>query len=347
MNPHLQGLKLRTLVRDHLAPGDDGGSDPASPAEITEPVDIGVGAAILVGGDAWVLVEDRHERALGVGLAWMQKSKARTLNLLVDRHSGVLARRAENFSIDVVVWEVAGRSLTRAMPHHHVPEIEPRASHLEFGSMILDCGADVVIEHGVVSGEVVGLEVCRVVDDEETREPRLEIGVGVHDREAFAQIHGRTPLEESLKRIVDVVRHHRRAGADPHPLNRLAAERALRSRIVSDPSKIGAAHLRAVATASPRVNLKDSSPCAAVGETMNGEPLVAVFSTGIDLDVVPASADTRTWLGSPDAHLVIVVPERDASPITRRLAGALRRPATLVGVADDDTARSPHGQTPP
>ena len=347
MNPRLQGLKLRTLVRDHLASGDDGRPDLASPAEITEPVDIGVGSAVLVGSDAWVLVDDRHERALGVGLAWMQKSKARTLNLLTSENTGVLARRAAHFAIDIVVWEVAGRSLARAVPQDHVPEVEPRASHLEFGSMILECGADVVIEHGVVSGEVVGLEVCRVVDDEATGEPRLEIGVGVHDREAFVQIHGRTPLEESLKRIVDAVRHHRRAGADPHPLNRLASERALRNRIISAPSTIGAAHLRAVAMASPRVNLKDSSPCAAVGETVNGDTLVAVFSTGIDLDVVPTSADTRTWLGASDAHLVIVVPERDASPITQRLAGALHRPATLIGVPDDTGARGLPGLTPP
>jgi hypothetical protein len=96
-------------------------------------------------------------------------------------------------------------------------------------------------------------------------------------------------------------------------------------------------HLRAVATASPRVNLKDPSPCAALGETANGEPLVAVFSTGIDLDVVPASADTRAWLGSTEAHLVIVLPERDASPITRRLADALHRPATVIGLPDDIT----------
>ncbi|MFM8857089.1 MAG: hypothetical protein ACKOI2_07765 [Actinomycetota bacterium] len=335
MNRELNGLKLRALVRDHLASDNGDRADVANAVEISEPADIGVGAAVLVGSDAWVLVEDRHERALGVGLAWMQKSRAQTLNVLTGESAGVLARRAANFAIDVEVWEVIDRALSRAVPKNHVPEIEPRASHLEFGSMILDCGADVVIEHGVVSGEVVGLEVCRVVDDESTGEPRLEIGVGVHDREAFALLHGQTPLEDSLKRIVDVVRHHRRVGADPHPLNRLAAERALRSRIISDPSKIGVVSLRAVATASPRVNLKDSSPCAALGETENGDPLVAVFSTGIDLDVVPVSADTRAWLGSSDAHLVIVVPERDASPITQRLAGALHRPATLIGVSDD------------
>lgn len=340
MNRDLHGVKLRALVREYLTRGGGSPELSSTAVEISEPSDIGVGAAVQVGEDAWVLVEDRHERALGVGLAWMQRSGARSLNVLTDRAAGVVARRAEEFSMDISVWEIRDRFLTRAIPQPLVPETEPKASHLEFGSLILDCGAEVVLEHGIVSGEVIGLEVCRVVEDVTTGELRLEIGVGVHDREAFVQIHGHTPVSESLKRIVEVVRHHRRVGADPHPFNRLATERALRSRIILDPAKIGAAHLRAAATASPRSNLKDSTPCAALGETIAGEPMVAVFSTGIDLDVVPSSADTRRWHGLADAQLVIVVPERDASPITRRLAGALHRPATVIGVADDDAAPS-------
>ena len=51
-----------------------------------------------------------------------------------------------------------------------------------------------VVEHGVVTGEVRGLEVCRVVDDRTTGDGvRLEVGVGAHDREAFAIIHGDVP----------------------------------------------------------------------------------------------------------------------------------------------------------
>lgn len=337
MNARLHALKLRALVRDHLLA--------EAAVEVGEPVDIGVGAAVRSGDDAWVLVEQRHAHGLGIGLAWMQRSSASSLHLVIDAKNdgpgaerstnelaGALARRARHFDIGISVWTVDERELVPVEPDEYRAESEPSAEHLEFDSVILDCGAEVVIEHGVVSGEVVGLEVCRVVDDPVTGRPRLEVGVGIHDREAFALMHGGTPPTDSLKRIVDVVRGHRRPGADPHPLNRLAMERALRARFVSDATSIGARRLGAVSTVLPRANLKDSVPCAAIGETFEGEPLVAVFSVGIDLDVVPTSADTRAWHGLSDARLVIVVPERDASPVTYRLADALRRPASVIAV---------------
>ena len=91
----------------------------------------------------------------------------------------------------------------------------------------------------MLAGEVRGLEVCRVVDDEALGTTRLEVGVGAHDREAFQMLHGDVPAVESLARIVDVVASHRRVDAPRHPLNRLAAERFIRWRVVEDPSLIG------------------------------------------------------------------------------------------------------------
>ena len=57
-----------------------------------------------------------------------------------------------------------------------------------------------------------------------------------------------------------------------------------------------------------------------------------VCSSGIDLDVVPWAADARAFLASPEAELVIAVPERDASPVTVALAQALRNPARVVAL---------------
>ncbi len=329
VNSRLQGLKLRAVVAEHRqrhAP------DSPAPSEVGDPVDIGIGAALCAGDEAWVLVEERPERAIGIGLAWMHRAAATSLRLVSNRDSGVVARRARNFMVDIEVWGLDGRDLVAVPALEHHAEIEPVPSHLELGSLIFDSGADVVIEHGVVSGEVRGLEVCRVVDDPQTGSARLEVGVGAHDREAFALMHADTPIGESLKRVVDVVRRHRQPGADPHPLNRLAAERSLRSRILEEPDIIDARHLRPVSSTSARTNVKDAVPCAAVGETRGGRPLVAVFSTGIDLDVVPVAADIRTWHSTPEAELVIVVPVRDSSPVTHRLASMLHRPATVVGV---------------
>lgn len=296
------------------------------------------------GSTAWVLVEDRPDRGLGVALTWALRQNADHLHVLVPHSAGHVARRAEQFALDISVWSMAdgGRDLSlRRAPAEPVPseaDVDPR--HLKFVDVIMDGGADVVIEHGVVCGEVRGLEVCRVVTDPVSGEIRLEVGVGVHDREAFGLLHGDTPTADSLRRIVDVVATHRRPGADPHPLNRLGAERALRSRVIAEPSLIDAAYLRWAAPATARPNLKDPIPCVAVGDTADGRPVVAVFSTGVDIDVVPFAADARLFhavpasgaTAEPTTDLVIAVPERDATTLTKQLAATLRDRARVIGL---------------
>jgi hypothetical protein len=320
----LLGLKLHALVREHF-----GDMEPDAQAGLS------VGAASSHGDTAWVLVEERTERALGVALAWASKRGSKVVHILASDHTGTLARRATHFVTDLKVWKVDGIAIAPSAPDSLSAEPAPSPDHLVFVDTIRKSGADVVIEHGVITGEVVGLEVCRVVDDPVTGAHRLEVGVGEHDREAFAMMHGDTPTTASLKRIVDVVARHRSTGADPHPLNRLGAERALRHRVIADPAAIGASDLRAVASPTPRPNLKDPIPCVAVGTTSAGTPLVAVFSTGIDLDVVPFAADARAFheptIGEP-AELVIVVPLRDVSPVTVRMADLLLRPARIIGL---------------
>ncbi len=61
-------------------------------------------------------------------------------------------------------------------------------------------GVEVVRQGGVVSGEVLGLEIARVVVD--ASGSRLEVGVGRHDREAFSVMHGDIPAAEALATVV-------------------------------------------------------------------------------------------------------------------------------------------------
>jgi hypothetical protein len=84
----------------------------------------------------------------------------------------------------------------------------------------------------------------------------------------------------------------------------------------------------------PRSNVKDAVPAAAVGVDRHGGSLVVVCSTGIDLDLVPMAADVRL-AHAPDARLVLVLPERDAHPVTRSLAAALAVPAEIVTLPGD------------
>jgi hypothetical protein len=331
----LYGAKLSALVRSHFGELRTEDNIPISA------VGLGVGAALSQGSTAWVLVEDKPERGLGVALTWAIRHGASRLHVLVPQSGGLVARRAAEFTIDISVWSMisdlgtdrAGSlELQATSPEHLTDEASVDDRHLKFVDLIIESGADVVIEHGVVCGEVRGLEVCRVITDAVTGECRLEVGVGIHDREAFGLMHGDIPTLDSLRRITNVVAGHRRFGADPHPLNRLGAERALRSQLIAEPSLVGATALRGAAPATPRFNLKDPVPCVAVGTGNEGQPLIVVCSTGIDIDVVPFAADARLFHGTPETELVIAVPERDATSLTQQLAGTLRNPARVIGM---------------
>ncbi|MFZ9864270.1 MAG: hypothetical protein ACO3FR_07005 [Ilumatobacteraceae bacterium] len=317
----LLGLTLQSLVRDHFGI-----------ESFVAATGLAKGAAGVADDQAFVLVDEQPGRGLGVALAWAGRHGASRLHVIASAATGVLARRAEQFSLPIEVWHRDDRSLLSAVPEPHLAPRSVPSEHEQFRSLIVESGALINIEHGVLAGEVRGLEVCRAVTDAHTGAHRLEVGVGAHDREAFGMIHGDTPTADSLTRIVRIVDAHRSPGADPHPLNRLATERALRDRIVREPSLVGASSLSVAPPPVPRDNLKDPVPCVAVGRLDDGREVVAVFSVGIDLDVVPFAADARAALATPETELLIVVPERDASPVTLKNAAALGHPARVLGV---------------
>ena len=327
----LNAIKLRALVRDHL-----GAPDSTMPRDVSssgmEPDgggDFGGGAALLVDGVAWVLLDEQPARGLGAALAWALRRDAAALHVLAERGTGLLARRAQGFGFPVSVWHVEGRALLPALAEPlPVPSLLP-AEHLALSSMIAEGGALPVVEHGVLAGEVDGLEVCRAVTDPYTDAVRLEVGVGAHDREAFQMLHGDRPTAEALADVVRSVADHRRPGARPHPLNLLAQERALRASLVAQPHLIGATEVTAVAPPVPRANVKDAVPCVATA-TIDGRPFAVVCSSGVDLDVVPFAIDSRAALGVPDC--LVVLPVRDALDIQRRLAAAATPPIAVVTV---------------
>jgi len=316
--------KLRALVRDHT--GRDGTGAP-----------FGLGAGLLAGDTAWALVDRDPARSLGAVLAWARRHAASQVHVVVGGEerdaAGVLARRAGAFASPPSVWVAEGRDLAAAPPAAP-PAEEPLDSRVaRLADVLIDAGVDLVVEHGVLLGEVLGLEVARVVSGRD--EPMLELGVGRFDRDATHELYGAAPPADTLAGVVEVVRHHRRPGAAPHPLNRLAPERWLRARLLGEPALVAAAHLEPVAPPLPRANLAQPSVAPAVGTDAAGGPVVAVCSVGIDLDLVPAAADVRLAHAPEDARLVLVLPERDDHPVTRALAAALRHPAGVETVPGD------------
>ena len=317
----LLGLKLRALVRDHLA--DD---------TIGDPVAFPPGAGLLHGDAAWVLLDEQPTRRLGAALAWAIRSGATTLHVITESGSGVLARRAAELTTPICIWHADERTLLPAVPEPFMPEPRVPTDHLQFTDLIEAGGAEPMAEHGVLTGEVRGLEVCRVVDEPVSEEPRLEVGIGAHDREAFAIMHGNVPPVEALAGVVGKVVEQRRLDAPPHPFNRLARERLLRWELIRDPSLIGATELAPIAPPLRRTNVKDAVPCVASGRADDGA-LVAVCSVGVDLDLIPFAADARLMVEAyceDDVRLVVVTPPRDRVKATEQLAGLLRRPCELA-----------------
>jgi hypothetical protein len=272
-------------------------------------------------------------RSLGPALAWADRHEVSDLHLLADDDSGVLARRAGLFEPAPTVWAVDGRRLVPAEPEPVVGAEATAPLSEEFALLLADAGADVVREHGVVTGEVLGLEIARVVVDEEGG-AALEVGVGRHDREAFQMIHGDLPTRDALTSVIATVRENRRAGAEAHPLYRLAPERWVRAVLVDQPELVGAARLEPVDAVLPRESVKDVVAACLVGEDADGAPMVVACSVGVDLDLVPTAAEIRAH-HAPGARLVLAVPARDDQPVTRRIAGRLREPAEIVTLPAD------------
>ena len=339
---HLIGIELRALVAQHLGR-----------AVEVEPEPIPDGAALVIDGTAWVRVRGSAARALGPAMAWALRRDASALNLIAETDTGLLARRAERFTTPIEVWFPVERELLPAVREPLAPPVAPAPEHLALSDRIVHAGAEVVIEHGVVAGEVRGLEVCRVVDEatvgyliDESGVPvaatmagdadqssadglRLEVGIGAADREAFHLLHGDAPTPDALAAVVRSVAAHRRVDAPHHALNRLARERFNRWRVLADPALVGAVSLEATEPPVPRPNLKDPVPCVAAGRADDGGPVTVVFSTGVYLDLVPFLADVQAITTD---RVRVALPRADLVPLTRDLAATLSRPVELVTV---------------
>lgn len=266
------------------------------------------------GDRAWIVSMSDDLAALGGVLVWIDRHSPTEVDLVVDHHAGVHARRLAVLAPEVRVWEVAGDDVVIAVPGP-IPGPRPRpddAAHLE--AELVDLDLDVVCEDGILRGEIAGLEVARVLHGPDG--PVLEAGVGRFDREAGALLHaGRSPVD-AVADTAAQVRPHRRAGAAPHPIGRLARERWLRCVVAAEPGAFDLDLPVLVEPIPPRSSLLEVVPAALLG--VDGEQSVLVVcSVGVDLGLVPAIADLVA-VHVPDA-VRIVLPARDRLPHVERL----------------------------
>lgn len=304
--------KLVAIARREAAPPSD--------AAVSGPFPDG--ATLLDGDRAWVLLEQPTPRSAGPAVVWAMRHGARSLRLIVGAGDGTapghidavtlaaeLARRLGYVRIDTSCAAIVGTDVVEVEPAP-VPAADGPPGQIPGGSqhladLLVDSGLEVVVEHGVVRGEVLGLEVARV----ETLDGVAVLGVGVgrFDREITAMLHAGLPDADALDRAASVVRQHRFRGGPPHPLQMMARARWVRAAVVADPSPIGCESLIAVDTTIEPESLRDLHPAAARGASPDGAPIVVVCTSGVDLDVVTLAADTRAR-HAPDAALLLVSP---------------------------------------
>ncbi len=290
------------------------------------------GATMFAGDVLWVLAEEAPARFLGGALVLAARRRAGELHLLAGESTGTLARRAELFRLPTTIWRIDGTSLRRVESEALPAEPPLPAAAERFRPLIEQAGAEPVVEGGVLRAEVRGLEVARVEVDETGA--YLAVGVGKHDREAKRVVHGH---QQGLNELVEAVRfvaERRVPGGEGSPAYHLAGERWLRWLVVRRPELVGAARLAPVPSPVRRDDLRQPAPAPASGIDPAGAPLLVVCSVGVDMDLVPAAADT--WLA--DARrppIVLCVPEGDDPPPVREMAALLVPPTEVRTVPRD------------
>lgn len=282
------------------------------------------GTSARDGDRAWVISMSDDLAALGGVLVWLDRTGPTSLDLVVDHHAGVHARRLAMLAPEARVHRVDGDGIVAVEPE---PILRPLpcpddTAHLE--SILAEADLDVVCEDGILRGEVAGLEVARILHGPDG--PVLEAGVGRFDREAGALLHAGRDVDESVRATVEQVRPHRVPGAPSHAVNRLARERWLRHEVVDAPDSVDIDMPALVEPIPPRTNLLEQVPAALMG-TDGDRSILVVCSVGVDLGLVPAIADLVA-VHSPD-EVRLVVPERDRLPHLERLLARLPVPATF------------------
>jgi hypothetical protein len=250
---------------------------------------------------------------------------------LETRDLAVWARQAQQFDPAPRIWAIGREGLEPVAAAPYPEHLVPPPGSAEQILLLEQAGLEVVLEHGVVLGELRGLEVARVTvaDDGHTE---LQVGVGRFDQDASALMQADLTRPDALDRVVGLIGPLRSPDAEPHPVNRLARERWLRWQLLSDPSLVGLAELEPIDATEPRGGLRERAIAAALGTRDDGSQVVVVASEGADLDIVPRAADTRAW-HAPEADLLVVLPTGNVHPVTARLAERLVRPARVLDVA--------------
>jgi hypothetical protein len=279
---------------------------------------------------SYVLQENVTPSSFAAALVHASREQADRLVLYADEGAPLAARLEQWFrpagepsnTPSVEAREVEGATSEPAVPEL-MPVVLPGPVDAErLVDRLRGAGLEVVLEQGEWRGELLGLEVARIVrwpiETGGDGELHIEAGVGRFDRDAAAAMHQGESLDEGLERAIRIVSEHRYPGAPIHPLSVLARSRWMRSVAMAAPEMVGATELRPLESTFAADSVREERPAAALGRTSTGTPFLVVFGAGSSLDLVPVATDTREQ-HLPGAPLRVVLPPRDHLPVADEL----------------------------
>lgn len=327
----LYRTKLLSLVRLHFSDFDPDSADFSSTGSLN--------GATCRQGDRAVALIDGESTAQALGHALVAVRTATSIKVLVDGDAAVISRRAAGFTPIDGVWQVTDKEIAPVVP----AKVTVPAADIPFDDPLVElleaAHVDVLFEDGAVVGEVLGAEVARIMVGHDG-EPRLDVGVGQYDQEAFALMNAGLEREEGLAAVCAEVRRYRQLDAEPHPINRLARARWLRSLLMANPEAIGLSRLSPVPSILPRSGIKEEVPTVAIGTDDDGALVGVVCAVGLDLDLVPTAADV-VWIYGVE-RVILVVPPRDRYALVDEMAELLDVPTQIF----EATEPWPGGLTP-
>lgn len=229
------------------------------------------------------------------------------------------ARWFNYFNFEATLWQ-AQQAPASQVAASELSESEPAEISPELAELAEAHDLAVVVDHGDITFEYLGLEIARVTT--EGGQQRLEVGVGTYDQAAFAVMNPDLVDEEALKNVLAQVKKARHSEAESTPLKRMSLHRWKLHELIAEPEILGLKSLKQVESFEPKGGIKDESVALAVGEpaeisAASGPVTLGVISS-IDLAAIPTLCDIANRHGSERAILAGF--KKDLHPTLKELA---------------------------
>ncbi len=296
------------------------------PDEVFEPIYSNSSSIYSNGKQRFLYAPEQRVSPLAIALA-TETNELQT-NLVVDNSEPVLLQQTHGLNAEIILWIIDDDRVVQHPDSAIEERTEINVLGEDFKELLKASGCDVVQEHGVLKGEIKGLEVARVVINDEGQQV-LQVGVGAYDQEAHKILDSQQTPEEKLFRVISQVMEYRNQKSEPHPLNRVARAKWMITEIVTSPKNFGLEEVQSLSMLEEVDTVTENHPAAAIGRTGAGSVLI-VASSGIDLQTIPVAAGLLASTGAEEVW--IALSPKDRHPAIINSARYLKAPSRFIEI---------------